>query len=508
MSKLLKLGNSIFFLFGSLWLYFSIYFMFQYLNIDYTNLTTGRANLLVLIAVGILFVFHFRDRVGSFSKKLFCFFSSHKLLVFLLVIVFQFIVTLTSVRLASSDSTIVYMMATNKEFALSNDYISVNPNNYLLVVWFKINHLLFGQNTVLSLAVWNIFFIDFSIYLIYLMNTYYLNKKIADISFFLLIFILGFSTQYIYTYSDPIALFFLSLSLYLFLTSIKKNFEWKYMAAAGSMFAIANGLRPTVLIFAIAGVIVLVSRFFYKQAQFNIKKILQSALVFLATFIGITQLQVYSLHHQNFVKYEENQSRTLLYYVDLGLTYTGNNHAELPEEVRLAVGEDRNKEALKDISKRLDDYEYSSFVGHIFYKYYWMTNEGMFGWIQERVLREDSHLDSPWLKSFQQWAISKYVRSFLYVEGSYYFYYAGMIQLVWIVISLGIFVYPFYYRQKDYQLWMQIGVFGALLFLLIFEAGRTRYLIQFLPAIITISACGLFGLWTTFKKVALGVNNE
>ncbi len=508
MSKLLKLGNSIFFLFGSLWLYFSVYFLFQYLNIDYTNLTNGRASLLIGIALGIFLLFHFKEKAGLWGSKSASWLNRHKGIVFFVMLGFQLFVTLTSVRLASSDSTIVYMMATNKEFALTNDYISINPNNFLLVIWMKINHLIFGTNTILALALWNIFFLDASICFLYQTNKAFLKKGIADISFFLLVHILGFSSQYIYIYSDPIALFFLSLSLYLFGFAIKKNLDWKFFLGSGFVFSIANGFRPTVLIFAIAGLIVMANHLFFKKRAMNLKKLLQSSIVFLLAFFSLTFLQDYTLNHQNIVKYEENKSRTLLYYIDLGLTYTGNNHAEIPEEVRLAEGKDRSKSALRDISKRLKDYQYSSFVGHVFYKYYWMTGEGMFGWYQERILREDSHLDSPWLKWFQGWNISKYVRSFIYVEGQHYFYYASLIQIFWILISLGIFVYPFYYREKNYQLWMQIGVFGALLFLLIFEAGRSRYLIQFLPAILTVSACGLYGLWTSLHTLTKGVVND
>ncbi|MGZ7259744.1 hypothetical protein ACXWO8_09420, partial [Streptococcus pyogenes] len=83
-------------------------------------------------------------------------------------------------------------------------------------------------------------------------------------------------------------------------------------------------------------------------------------------------------------------SRTMLYFVNLGLTYSGNNHSELPEEVLYSVGEDRNPAVLKDITRRLDEYDFPKFVGHIYYKYYWAVNEGMFGWFQERVLNEES----------------------------------------------------------------------------------------------------------------------
>ncbi|WP_330218243.1 hypothetical protein [Streptococcus sp. X13SY08] len=382
-------------------------------------------------------------------------------------------------------------MATDSAYAMESDYLSINPNNYLLIIWDKINYLIFHHNTVLALGLWNIFFIDTSILFIFMATKDYLSKKIADTSFFLLVLILGFSPQHIYTYSDPIALFFLSLTIFLFIKALKNNLAPVYLAGAGFIYAIAFGLRPTVLIFGIAGLIVFVHHLIQKNIYHSMKRIVTGALAFCLVFLAMNQAISYSLHHQNFAKYEEGKSRTLFYFVDLGLTFVGNNHAELPADVLSATGEDRNEEAIEDIKSRMAAYSYKDFVGHLFYKYYWITNEGMFGWFQERVLNEASPLDSAWLMNFQQWTISKLVRTYVYVEGENYNYYARAIQMVWILISFGIAFYPFFYREKFYPLWMQITVFGALLFLMIFEGGRTRYLIQFLPAIITVSACGL-----------------
>ncbi|HEL1640546.1 glycosyltransferase family 39 protein [Streptococcus suis] len=500
MSKLLKFGNSLFFVFTSLWLYFSIYFIFQYFNIDYTNLTNAIATYLFILPIIMLLLFHFRKWLYGISRSFFNFLNTHKIFVLCSIFLIQVIIAVTSVRLASADTTIVYTIATNKQFAMTTDYILINPNNYYLLLWMKLNYLLFGNQTIFALAIWNALFIDLSIYLLYVANRGFLNDKIADISFFLLVLIIGISPQHIYTYSDPIGFFFISLTIYLFVLGLKKNTKWQYIVATGISFAIANSFRPAVLVFLIAGIIVLAHQFSRKKLKMAPKKLLQNLILFFATFFLVTQATSLSLKHQNIVRYEENSSRTLLYYIDLGLTYSGNIHAEIPEEIRAATGENRNELIKADIKKRLDSYTFTSFVGHLYFKYYWMTNEGMFGWFQERVLNEDSYLDNEGLRSFQNWKIAKFVRSFIYVGGERYYFYAGVIQVIWVIVSLGLFVYTFYYTEKSYQLWMEITIFGALLFLLIFEAGRTRYLIQFLPAIVAVSSCGLYELATAMKR--------
>ena len=65
MKKLLKLGNSIYFSLMVFWLYFSIYFIFQYLNIDYSNLNRSVAKFLVILFFSSILSFHYRKYRGN-----------------------------------------------------------------------------------------------------------------------------------------------------------------------------------------------------------------------------------------------------------------------------------------------------------------------------------------------------------------------------------------------------------------------------------------------------------
>lgn len=127
----------------------------------------------------------------------------------------------------------------------------------------------------------------------------------------------------------------------------------------------------------------------------------------------------------------------------------------------------------------------------------------MFGWIQERVLSEKVRMNIHWLKKIQDTHFASWVRTYIYAEGKNYFYYASFIQMVWIIISIGLVLSTFFFsRNNAFQLWMQISLFGGILFLMLFEGGRTRYMIQFLPAIITVSSQGLFNTYMRFKHTS------
>ncbi|MXQ48023.1 hypothetical protein GRB29_01115 [Streptococcus pneumoniae] len=502
MEKLFKFGNSIYSILMLFWLYFSIYYLFEFLNIDYTSLKSAQAKLLLSIFLGGIGMVHFkqlRKKVIQLFSNIYIFIVTHKLLVMLALFIFQMIILLTSIGLAKADTTVLYNIATDPIFASETDYISLFPNNFMLLIWMKLNYLLFNENMVVSMGLFNILFVNIAIYNIYVLNLRHLTKKTANLSFLLGILILGLSPQYIYTYSDSITLFLLSMFL-LCLSKLARNREYKNAILSGILMALTYSFRPTVMIFIIAGFIVILFQWTKSKKILKSLRIwMKLIIVLLGAFLLINKAIDYSMNHQNIVKYETEKSRTLLYFVNLGLTYSGNIHAELPQEVVNATGNDRNKKAIEDIKKRIKQYDFTSFIGHLFYKYYWITNEGLIGWQQENVLGEEQRLYIPWLKNIQDKELSKWIRSYIYVDGENHYLYATLIQLIWIFISFGLFAYSLHFTfNKSYSLFMQITIFGAIIFLMIFEGGRTRYLIQFLPAILTISTQGLIN---SYQKI-------
>ncbi|MFS1663863.1 hypothetical protein [Streptococcus sp. zg-JUN1979] len=499
MTLLLKIGNAIFNMLMVFWLYFAVYFMFQYLTFNYNDLKSIDAKLLILTSLLLVLIFYFREKTKQIIAFIYKNIINHKAIVFLVLVIFQLVITVTSLGLAAADTTVVYNIATNPQFALETDYISIYPNNFLLVIWMKLNHTIFGANDLVALALWNIAFIDVAIVIMYQIIKQTMGIFIANINFVLSAFLLGLSPQYIYTYSDPITIVLLTSLIWAIVQVVYQPNKPVYAISAGVLLAITYGFRPTVMIFMIAGVIVLLTRTTIAKQYF--KKIGILLALALCSFMLVNRAIAFALNHQEFVKYEPGVSRTLAYYVNLGLTYQGNIHAEIPQEVAQARGAERNQTALADISKRLDNYTFESFTGHLYYKYYWMIGEGMFGWLQERVLSEETRPNIAWLKKIQDSSFATWVRSYVYVGGDNYYLYGMAMQVVWIIASVGlVFFYRSYSVHNWYQLWMQIALFGALMFLLIFEAGRSRYLLQFIPAVLSVSSIGLYSLASSRKK--------
>ena len=68
------------------------------------------------------------------------------------------------------------------------------------------------------------------------------------------------------------------------------------------------------------------------------------------------------------------------------------------------------------------------------------------------------------------------------------------IQMIWLVVLIGIL---FSLRMNSFRIQLfKLSVLGGMLFLLIFEGGRSRYLIQFLPFLFVLSGAGMNNLFT------------
>ncbi|ATO55039.1 hypothetical protein ATO00_09950 [Loigolactobacillus coryniformis subsp. coryniformis] len=74
-----------------------------------------------------------------------------------------------------------------------------------------------------------------------------------------------------------------------------------------------------------------------------------------------------------------------------------------------------------------------------------------------------------------------FMRSFFYNFGSRLSIHRAIDQVLWILILLGVML-SFLERTFLFRV-LRMTFFGLLIFLLFFEGGRSRYMIQFLPVI-------------------------
>ena len=119
--------------------------------------------------------------------------------------------------------------------------------------------------------------------------------------------------------------------------------------------------------------------------------------------------------------------------------------------------------------------------------------EGTLGWLYRDVEHEKTPVINPLYESYtKDLPPAKWVRTyFLSTDRPQYRYYEFVKQLVWIVMAAGLVLVYLKKKNDDELHFLSLAVFGGLLFLTIFEGGKTRYLIQFLPQILLLASIGL-----------------
>ena len=181
MKKLLQFGNTIFFTMTVLWLYFAFRYAFEFVSIDLVNMNPITAGIMVVTTIIIFLVFSFKKLVLSGLKKLYGLIITHKAWTLVLLTVAQLFVLFTSGGLARSDTTILYQLTTDPNFAKESIYISNYPNNFLFLIYLKIIYKISPENLVFNLSLLNIFFVNSSLMLSYQLVKEYFKEKDAGV---------------------------------------------------------------------------------------------------------------------------------------------------------------------------------------------------------------------------------------------------------------------------------------------------------------------------------------
>ncbi|MGA3430648.1 hypothetical protein ACA584_02190 [Lactiplantibacillus plantarum] len=107
------------------------------------------------------------------------------------------------------------------------------------------------------------------------------------------------------------------------------------------------------------------------------------------------------------------------------------------------------------------------------------TADGTFGWLKEgNFFRENQ---KPSNQGFSNW-----LKNFIYLYGRHIADFRFVAQLWWLVL-LVIIALGFGPRWQLIQL-LRLAMIGGFIFLLLFEGGRSRYLIQYLPCLLLLGA--------------------
>ncbi|MTB64929.1 hypothetical protein GGG87_07960 [Streptococcus sp. zg-86] len=453
--------------------------------------------MLVIIVIGIALV----ALLPNLCRWCYRMLMRYKLVLLVLAVIYQLVLVLVTNLMIRSDAAMVFSGATHiVDHSIISLYLSRYPNNLLLFLYERFFYNLFSGNAIWVMQGFNILYANSAGWILYKVAQKQFGQGIADVVFSFYLFFIAFTPQFLTMYTDIMVLPVIALQLYCIFELFYLN---QHQVSRKSLLAVLLALitalgvwlRPTLIILPLA---VFLVQFFVQ----NWKQYLQILLVFLAVFAvsykGLTSVK----DTQTEVIIHKEYSITALAYIDLGLTYVGTDQIDfqaglsqfVTDETRVDENYDgrfSNQVVMKDIKRRLKDYTLSTFIGHILHKQNLTMRDGTLGWGYQDASKEGVYYINPLYAKTVHHPIAQKIRNYLiYTDQPSYRYYRYFIQVIYIILIFG-FVYQFLrYSPDSRESMLSLAVFGGLLFLMIFEGGKTRYLIQFLPQIILLSSLG------------------
>ncbi|KRN27288.1 integral membrane protein [Lactobacillus selangorensis] len=457
--------------------------------------TTLVTSYFIILMVGLLvglFAFpHFHDWFTSL-------FTTHRQvtapLLMLFVIAFQVLFVAEIHPAIGFDVDAIHQALTNHGRIIQS-YFSFNFNNMPMLLLEHGLAVLFGTTSWQFFDFVTLFLVDASAFL-NLLSIYVLDKRhVVHLIYIQAAWLLVFP-MIVVPYTDMWVLPLVSAYLlcYLVVRNPVSPVWLRILAGLGFGLFTAGAyiLKPSAIVPVVA--ILIVTFWEALQTKPQRHQLLGGSLIFLG-LAAMTSASFMVLNHQ--VTHEKylwvNQSREIpaIHFASMGASGQGGYNAK----DALKMAELPNKQARVAYSKRMliQRLRHMGPIGYAAFLYRKQRNDtadGTFAWIKE------GHFIKKTTKPFGH-GLARLYRNFVYLYGPNLGDFRYIAQLVWVVLLM---IILFNWRAPDsiYRI-LRLGILGGFMYLLLFEGGRSRYLIQFLPLFLLFAGLSASDSWRRFK---------
>ncbi|MGL9728837.1 hypothetical protein [Enterococcus sp. DIV0756] len=473
------------------------------------NLFEISSKIAFLIIFLIIFLFivcsHHILRLQSLSiaKKVLLVFNKKlpliTLLLFLAIVIAQIFILLNVTTAIGWDvGAVISGVSTPK---IMNDYLSLYPNNQLYFF------LMYLYNSIISFFIpsldgqWiifqllNIAFIDIAAILLYKATKGLFNKSVAYLCFYLYMFLFMLSPWIMVPYTDQISLLLVTTVLYLY-ANLKDVSGISYFVAIiviGLVIGISFLIKPSSIVYFIAWIIIELLKCI-KNNRFTLKNIVILILILGSICLPVVSFKGF-MSHQTVVKIDSNKAMPWTHFVMMGISGSGGyNSGDVERDKKIIDPILRKKSNIEVIKQRLADHKIAGYVKFLVQKHFNNTDRGDFGWGRDGTPQVPEKQSKNKVQSF--------LRDTYYQQGAKTNNVRFIMQIIWLLIIVGM-IYSFKLNQDfDFYvlLCIKLTIVGAFLYLLIFEGGRSRYLIQYLPFFLIIASSGWINFFYDFRK--------
>ncbi|MGM9902756.1 MAG: TIGR03766 family XrtG-associated glycosyltransferase [Enterococcus sp.] len=373
-------------------------------------------------------------------------------------------------------------------------YYSLNQNNlpillwqHQLAEWFSTTSWLFFDYVTLVL-------VDLSVLLNLLTICLVSKKHLLPAIYLHGIWLLVFP-WIIVPYTDTWVLPFVSASLFFYAMLSKKELNWKYKllgsVGLGMVAILGYFIKPTALIPMIAILLIEIISFFSKKWQSKGRLIFLTITLLTA---GLTySVCIQQLEKQAYISIDESRKIPMIHFMNIGLTEDGGYSSEDAQAMAgLPTKQAKIAYSKEKIQERLKEKGFFGYLDFIFQKHRNNTADGTFAWLKEGSFIKNGEVPDG----------EGYTRR---LQEQYYLYgdriadYRFMAQVWWgvflFIIVLG------WKQQGKFEQMLRLSLIGGFIFLLLFEGGRSRYLIQFLPMFLLLASLSIDYSTNLIKRI-------
>ena len=480
----------------------------------------SNATLPVAFAFLIFAIFLLSQTIRNYSIRLLRLAFHYKWILFLAMLVWQLLTWLSfgNVTMGADQEAI---RRTANDPQVFSEYLSRCPNNVLItyIYWWVMQIVPDSwpaNSATLLMQLLGIICLDVSIaFTPHVLER--VSSRAANIVFFLFMGTFGLTGHIILVYTDlltlPLTLGAMYCAVLIFFPRKEReeNYQnWRHwqcyslFACFGILTYLGYQMKPSSIIITIAFVLVWMIICWGKAL---LTKVLPALLAFVIGMVGAGATFNAVIDKQMQLNYDPSQSYPMSHFMAMGMRDRGGFNYEDRQDMDKYVGKaKKNERSIQLIKQRLRDYGPVRYLQFVLQKARYTLEDGTFSFGREDSLyiykAQDDH---GILSGFQKTGVACFMRSMYDGSRIRYEWVVLVQQIAYMIMIVGVFIASLMtmrssklrmverYRSNNSEFifwWLAVAILGSLAFLMLFESGRVKYIIQFMPSYLCFSAIG------------------
>lgn len=314
-------------------------------------------------------------------------------------------------------------------------------------------------------------------------------EKVANAEYIIAVWIALFPMTVV-PYTDVWVLLPVSTTLFGWAIANRSSWYWPVRLLGGLLsglaLAVGTWIKPSVAVIGIAFILAWLVFLLRanKRMWFSLISILAMAIAFGFSY---QQLQ-HTSNTQGYIQIDSSRRIPMIHFINVGMSHDGAYDPKAALKMaELPTKQARINYSKRQIRHRLEKRGPWGYLKFLVVKQGLNTASGTFGWLHEGHFIRSAKPHHGW---------RGFLADFIYPTGAYLAEFQFIAQLAWTALII-LIAFGWETGGLTAQT-LRLGIIGGMLFLLIFEGGRSRYLIQYLPLFLILAT---FTAETACKKL-------